>query len=1067
MRVILRSASASAAIFLLPLAAVAAPGITATGARVVAETDAFRARFERGVLVSLVSKLGGGELLAPADAEAMGGLLTRAGLQPPAGDVTVSATGDQATMTRTGPHGTWTLTLCLDPDHGDLVLKATGRAAEPGVGGLRVALAPPDFDRLQLVAPMSAQGLLVRDLAPGDALDLTYCGHRNWEAQIAIFEPDPAAQAPAPDGFAVWSQDPRAIPKSLHFRRSDPGGALWLHSETLGAPDAVSSAEGVEWRINVFRGDWRVPAARYRQWMRGAFHPRLGDDWRPPAWTADISAFVKVLRNDPALLDPLARVLDPRRTLLVVVNWRRDGYDINYPDYTAAPDFPAFCARAHALGFRVMVHFNTFACSPRNPAFAALEPFVLRDRAGRPVGYEVDNPSHPKHFVHINPASSAYRKLLAGAVREAVERYGIDAAHLDQSIELVNDHAGLVEGMTMGEGKLRLMDDLLRAAPGLALGGEEFNEVTSGALSFTQRTPFDDEARSQHSIGFFLFSPACRYYSHYAFTIPAGATNSEAADVLRTQERSGLYPTFDLGYPGELSQPGAVTVAGIARAFQGHGLVPLADAPWPADARFCWRSADGRAWAVMPTDTGARLASDDEVLYERRSGLDVLDTTGSVPGWPVFDARGLSGLDPTAQYILSPDPPPDLSPRFLRLAREHTLTRWQLSDDVLWAETEVNRRAVALLRLSDLADRMRVGVLVQGTREEPLAYRAEFSRRLVASGGVRRDALSAHPPWSGVDGWGQVFAEFDLDLPLSDRGLFLDWYAGMHDSARDTDGVTYIVEVDGQRVFERHVSRQGWQPTLADLSAFAGRKVRLRLIADPGPEHRASWDLCAWGDPIIRRGCPPGPVQVLAPGEPLAATDAEGRPIPVSVKAGETPGEAGSRIVTLDLTPPGAFLLRFSPGRAVTLPFDLLAGPERIGQVSRGEWRAVPPDSDVGRRADRSCGGAVREGSVGAHPPSFGQTSFQYLVRLPRAEPLALALGYGVCGSFTKGVSFQVAVNRRTVWRDVMIEGAYREASVDLTALAGQDVLLELVTDSIGSGSYDWALWSRAVLSAG
>ena len=46
---------------------------------------------------------------------------------------------------------------------------------------------------------------------------------------------------------------------------------------------------------------------------------------------------------DINVLDKLAEQVDPTKTLLYLVDWTKDGHDINYPDYTPKTGFGGVC----------------------------------------------------------------------------------------------------------------------------------------------------------------------------------------------------------------------------------------------------------------------------------------------------------------------------------------------------------------------------------------------------------------------------------------------------------------------------------------------------------------------------------------------------------------------------------------------------------------------------------------------------------------------------------------------------------------------------------------------------
>jgi len=91
---------------------------------------------------------------------------------------------------------------------------------------------------------------------------------------------------------------------------------------------------------------------------------------------------------------------------------------------------------------------------------------------------------------------------------------------------------------------------------------------------------------------------------------------------------------------------------------------------------------------------------------------------------------------------------------------------------------------------------------------------------------------------------------------------------GLHDEGAFTpvgqsDGMTFIVELrcdnETKEIFRRHRPKENHAPEYfsADMSPWAGRTIRLRFIADPGPNHNAAYDWGVWIEPRIVRGVVP------------------------------------------------------------------------------------------------------------------------------------------------------------------------------------------------------------------
>ena len=109
-----------------------------------------------------------------------------------------------------------------------------------------------------------------------------------------------------------------------------------------------------------------------------------------------------------------------------------------------------------------------------------------------------------------------------------------------------------------------------------------------------------------------------------------------------------------------------------------------------------------------------------------------------------------------------------------------------------------------------------------------------------------RRAYLLHPMWRGSTG--DADQSYRLTLPPG-RAAHLKFGVAIGQAAqRKSDGVTFRVFVDGKPAFERNTASEAWMDADIDLSAAAGRTVRLTFETDPGPRHDPSFDYGLWGD---------------------------------------------------------------------------------------------------------------------------------------------------------------------------------------------------------------------------
>jgi hypothetical protein len=133
----------------------------------------------------------------------------------------------------------------------------------------------------------------------------------------------------------------------------------------------------------------------------------------------------------------------------------------------------------------------------------------------------------------------------------------------------------------------------------------------------------------------------------------------------------------------------------------------------------------------------------------------------------------------------------------------------------------------------------------------------------VDCGEASKTGFFMHPPWQG--GTGYSFALYDpFQLPAGIPAAFRA-SVGKANGSDPGDGILYklaVLDASGSEaiVAQTTVRSHEWQPMEADLSHWAGQGIRLKLIADVGPNDDSSGDWSAWADmrietlhPILHR----------------------------------------------------------------------------------------------------------------------------------------------------------------------------------------------------------------------
>jgi len=941
----------------------------------------------------------------------------------------------------------------LDAASGDLVLTQRVERCPPGVWGVTwsAGAIPPGY---AIIVP-GRSGVRLDAETPGDRHVFDY--PMGWEAQLVIVEG-------AGRGFFVFADDAAGRFKRLTVTRAGDGWRLDFTTINDAPFDALTGCESVAWRLNTYEGDWRVPARRYRDWMRANLKP-VPLSAKSPEWARDIRGCVITGMSLP-LLDELARHFDPPQTLLYVPSWRAAGYDRDYPDYAAPlPELGPFLDRAHALGFRVMLHVNYFGVDPLNPLYREFRRHHVRSPWGAhdPEWWTWDRCDPPIKFAYINPASAAWRRHFVGAMTDLCRRFPVDALHLDQTLCIFNDHNGRIDGLNMIRGNDALHEELCAALPRVALSGEGLNEITCRREAFAQRHAWGlhhsegtwDEAmlRCAHPVSSYLFAPFTTVYGYLGMVAPEQAQLYAAWN--EAYEHFGVIPTLrpSAASLAAARSPGSRGAGAFLRQFldevrfwQRERLDPDTEGAWPADVAFPFRGVGG-GLAVRTVD--GRLLSGGRVISRTVHGLNGIEAPGlHMPGWAGHGGGRMFGLDPARRYALLPGAPDTHGFHVRELPGGLVLESAFAGRDLAVVRTREIRKRVAdparLLSGAISGWRMRDGAATESKGPLESGNGASFA----ADGG----GLTAHPPYRGGAAGGEAFVRFRVQVPVAGQPRFASGVAlrkGAVGPGR-SDGVTFRVSATGQgRAMSNavHVATDTATPLELDLASFAGRTVDLEIAVHPGPAGNPSFDWAVWVDPHVDAG-----------------TDARGRLAVGGTQRwacllgpdGRLPLDGGAGVV--DGAPAGTvFLLSKQPGET-TLPLDLVTAPREVEVVVDG----APAVCRFAGAQPATCtvGGVERRGIL-AHPPNRGSTTVHVPLRLP-ATPSRFAVHAGIAdGSTSDGVVFIVAVNGTESVRRRMLPGAWAPVETDLGRWAGREIVLSLTTDSDGAYDCDWAVWGE------
>ena len=1030
---------------------------SSTGTTLTVSTATLQVTFSGAEITSVTNLLTGESYLRnPSSAMQVDLALVQLPSAPLAavGSWMVNSAGTSAALTFTDSNRTISVTVSADPATQQIVIDLDGQAKQGGVEWLVWGITGFDMSAGQFVLP--AMGGLTLNGASLSAASSYSFFHSNWEAPFLLFQGKDG-------GVNLYSTDAKLLCKNLtispNFQQTANAS---IQVEAPGPWSTATEAGPIEWRLAAYAGDWQAGARTYRDWHNSSAPPAPLTGAR--AWVNNIRTVIEYADAPPyqnSTLDALAAVLNPAQTLLYLVDWRTNRYDVGYPDYNWDPSVPSFITHAHTLGFHVMLHTDALGVSPSSPDFAAVQQYQIKDALTlSPQGWNWNLPaSTPNRYAIVNPAAPAWRQLFVARVTPAVQTLQADAIHLDFSAAF-NDGNGLISGMNSNQGFAQLEQDLLTAFPGLVLGIEENFDAIAPRASFSQplywsSSGLSPAAVSPAPVSAYALPNVTRYW-HLGTTDP---NTAGFVPNLSQYEGQAVLPTLRTEI-SSYTQPDVARFMNVIGAFQKYNLAPAWDAAW--NGAVVEYQGTGGVTAAL-TDTGSLVqftlqqAGASSVLYSRAHGVNQIDSPLSVPNWPAFNGTVTLGLDPSNQYWLDTTPKPASLPHIsslpagARLALgASTLVTPQFSYfGILPPASQSGFDFIANLWL------VNSGVTYNGA-DYPLANGATANLQTMVVGGVSRQAILCQPPWMAQIG-GETFLEYSV--PVSSGGPSLSFAAGILDSdiGQRQGPMTFKVEINGAILWQQDVSTSAWQSGAIDMTPWAGLTVKIRLVSNPGPSDNPGFAGGGWS--ALELSSPAAGTLsgiVIAVPQGIASSNV--------ATTGGTASEAGGN-VTVNGLPPGGTVLVFEGQPAqVAQGQTLLNVPFSLAQGSNTQLASVGPPAYAGTGGiGPVTSGGITKQALNAFGPPNGQTIFSWLVQLP-----ASALDFSFSAGFWDNVSppapqgflMAVRINGQILWqRNINVPPAWQNGALDLSAWAGRTVLLELITDTQGPNSDDFTSW--------
>jgi hypothetical protein len=350
----------------------------------------------------------------------------------------------------------------------------------------------------------------------------------------------------------------------------DDPRCLGFDTDAYGPIDDNLSAGSLAWRINVYDGDWQVPAARYRDWLAETYGLK---NMPLPPYFKEVTLALSWCPTDPAVLDALAKRISPKKVLLHYSNFRNQRE--NYPDFTPSEAGAAFIKKAQEMGFHIMPHCPAIDIDPRNPGYLFVQDFQYRELENKKIigwTWRGEGPvpesdadrqrlrqENRRVNIRLHPGLSMWRSLLSENILKIVDGLSLDMIFLDVTMNTHNVDNCLVENLTPTEGMKRLVQTIKSLGKGLVIGGEGRNEISMQDQAFSQVHIFKSWSENIEGVerikpcplGEFLFGRWSRSFGYQRLT---GRTPAEEFRM-RLHVGMGAMPTLTIRSAAEIERP--------------------------------------------------------------------------------------------------------------------------------------------------------------------------------------------------------------------------------------------------------------------------------------------------------------------------------------------------------------------------------------------------------------------------------------------------------------------------------------------------------------------------------
>lgn len=552
----------------------------------------------------------------------------------------------------TFPSESYELELTLEPGTGDLTIKPTASSRYPGICGVAYSLANIS-DRVHLLRCMYTGCEELGAEHPERAEGTRWPSQ--WTVQLIIGKADKGS-------FAVWAQDDRAITKYLHLRHYDRKWALSFESLTDAPFGDKWRVEGVEWRFNTFKDDWREAAERYKRWMRKAYK-LIPLEKRRPRWLKNIRAVCWSRLGDEAERELASKIPASKVAIINVppfegqgrypsVQWKPN-YPMNDPErFKIKAEYRRKVQSAKKLGFRVIT-WMPFTYTD------ASHPLSARFWHARVIDYFEDHTRRSLKEVRIHPGYREFGRLWLRWMGDVLDEFNVDGLYFDVCPLDGTNLNGRIDGLTVTQGTVKLLNDFRRKFPDKALTGEYFSELVAGKYDFANATYIGHYGMNASRLRTRRAHPLLQYlFGDYVVLSTWWPGSGERFHLaLDQEEASGYLPSICLGDASQDAGSEARLRLKRLRFFIKHNLRNYWPESWHPEVKSYWKGKDGKFYAFV-NDRGSRFLEltslegiEGATIYWRIKGATKVPIHGGLPDWLGYSDDHAIGLNPDHTYI--------------------------------------------------------------------------------------------------------------------------------------------------------------------------------------------------------------------------------------------------------------------------------------------------------------------------------------------------------------------------------------------------------------------------------